>query len=96
MSQPPKNPNEELKPVAFVTLYQGWTFIRVPKHDMILGIQINVNKCKEVYDQDGKMKLMKDGSMKPIVNFNTGLNVQTFTTEEYEEQMSLVDRSGMK
>ena len=90
------NPDEKTKPVAFLTLYQGWTFVRIPKHDMILGIQTNINKCKEIYDADNKLKLMKDGSMKPVINLNTNINLQLFTTEEYEEQMSLIDRSGMK
>lgn len=84
------NPNTK-KPIAFITLHSGWTFIKIPKHDMILGVQTLINKCYEELDGDGKNILVTD-SLKPSISFNTSFNVQLFTNEEYIEHMSLMDK----
>lgn len=89
-------PQTKEKPVAFLTLYSGFTFIKIPKHDLILGIQHDVNKVKELIDENGRNILMQDGSMKPAVSVNATPRIVIFTNDEYMEQMSLIDKQGMK
>ena len=90
------NPTPNTRPVAFLTLYSGYTFIKVPKHDLIIAITCNMNKIREQLDKYGKLVLLGDGSMRPVLNYETDMKIQYFTNEEYLAQMELIDTKGMK
>lgn len=55
-----------------------------------------MNKIKEQLDKDGKLVLLQDGSMRPVLNYETDVKIQYFTNEEYLAQMELIDTKGMK
>lgn len=88
-------PDKE-RTVAFLQLYQGLTFVRVPRLNLILGIKPDVKKVSEILDDNGKNKFVDNDPKQPLVNVNAGIIVLTYTEAEYAEFMSIIDHGGQK
>ena len=83
------------KSIPYVDLHSGWTFLSLPKEDVILGIKTVIIQANILQNKDGTPVIQQNTGDK-IYGVNTQQVVRIFSKEEYSEYMKLVDNLGMK
>ena len=83
------------KSIPYVDLHSGWTFLSLPKEDVILGIKTVVIQAKTLHNKDNTPVIDPKTGIK-LYGINTQQVVRIFSKEEYSEYMKLVDNLGMK
>ena len=83
------------KSIPYVDLHSGWTFLSLPKEDVILGIKTVIIQANILQNRDGT-PVIEPNSGNKIYGVNTQQVVRIFSKEEYSEYMKLVDNLGMK
>jgi len=83
------------KSIPYVDLHSGWTFLSLPKEDVILGIKTVIIQAHKLENKDGT-PVLDPNSGKKIYGVNTQQVVRIFSKEEHAEYMKLVDNLGLK
>jgi len=83
------------KSIPYVDLHSGWTFLSLPKEDVILGIKTVIIQAHKLENEDGT-PVIDPNSGKKIYGVNTQQVVRIFSKEEHAEYMKLVDNLGLK
>ena len=83
------------KSIPYVDLHSGWTFLSLPKEDVVLGIKTVIIQANILQNKDGTPVIQPTTGNK-IYGVNTQQVVRIFSKEEYSEYMKLVDNLGMK
>ena len=84
-----------IKSIPYVDLHSGWTFLSLPKEDVILGIKTVIIQAHKLENKDGT-PVLDPNSGKKIYGVNTQQVVRIFSKEEHAEYMKLVDNLGLK
>jgi len=84
-----------VKSIPYVDLHSGWTFLSLPKEDVILGIKTVIIQANILQNKDGT-PVIEPNSGKKTYGVNTQQIVRVFSKEEHSEYMKLVDNLGMK
>ena len=84
-----------VKSIPYVDLHSGWTFLSLPKEDIILGIKTVIIQANILQNKDGT-PVIDPNSRKKIYGVGSQQVVRIFSKEEYSEYMKLVDNLGMK
>jgi len=83
------------KSIPYVDLHSGWTFLSLPKEDVILGVKTVITQANILQNKDGT-PVIESNSGNKIYGVKTQQVVRIFSKEEYSEYMKLVDNLGMK
>ncbi len=84
-----------IKSIPYLDLHSGWTFLSLPKEDVVLGIKTVIIQANILQNKDGTPVIQPTTGDK-IYGVNTQQVVRVFSKEEYSEYMKLVDNLGMK
>ncbi len=84
-----------IKSIPYVDLHSGWTFISLPREDVILGIKTVIIQATTLHNKDNT-PVVEPKSGRKVYGVNTQQVVRVFSKEEHAEYMKLVDSLGMK
>jgi len=83
------------KSIPYVDLHSGWTFLSLPKEDVILGVKTVISQANILQNKNGT-PVFESNTGNKIYGVKTQQVVRIFSKEEYSEYMKLVDTLGMK